>query len=279
MQIIRSSRELSVLVKSFKIDDLTIGFVPTMGALHNGHISLVEASTLKCNITIVSIFVNPTQFNNSKDLQKYPRTEDIDIKLLNDAKADIVFIPEVKEIYPLGELKKEYNFDGIDTVMEGEHRPGHFNGVGQVLEILFTIVQPDYAFFGQKDFQQVAIVKYLVKKYMPTSGIKIIACKIMREHDGLAMSSRNLRLTKEHRKVAPIINKTLTKYRNSLLSAKEIKQELSKEINKNQLLKIEYFEISDNETLKPAEKIIPGKTTGCIAVFAGDVRLIDNISY
>ncbi len=258
----------------------SIGFVPTMGALHKGHISLIEKSVKENSITVVSIFVNPTQFNNPDDLQKYPRTIEADIDLIKKVNADFIFIPSENEMYPEPDLRV-FNFNGLDSVMEGQFREGHFNGVAQIVSKLFNIIQPNKAYFGKKDFQQLAIVKYLAKNYLPELNIEIIGCEIIRESDGLAMSSRNTRLSAEQRNAATLISKTLFKYQKqkSNLSVKQIKESVVNEINENPILNVEYFEIVNDDNLMPINEIIFGKTTACIAVFAGQVRLIDNINF
>ena len=260
----------------------SLGFVPTMGALHKGHLSLVRAAKEKCDHVAVSIFVNPTQFNDTADLIKYPRTPEEDIKLLATVLGDndYVFMPEVKEIYP-AEDKRVFNFGSIEKVMEGPNRPGHFNGVAQVVSTLFNIVKPDMAFFGQKDFQQVAVIREMVRQLrMP---IEIIACPIIRESDGLAMSSRNRRLEPQHRERAGEIFRTLSKA--SEMSATNDIQQLKKfvtdTINSINGFKVEYFEIVESTTLVPVtdkRDLVPGcRYFGCIALYAGEVRLIDNI--
>jgi pantoate--beta-alanine ligase len=280
MLVINKLNDVFEFKNRTNIEKKSLGFVPTMGALHNGHISLVLNSIKENDYTIASIFVNPTQFNNKTDLLNYPRTVDKDIEILEKAGCDFVFIPDLNEMYP-EEDTRIFDFDGLDEVMEGKHRPGHFNGVAQIVTKLFEAVKPDRAYFGRKDFQQAAIINFLVKKYMPEFNIKIITCDIVREKDGLALSSRNILLTPEHRKAAPIIFKTLNLFSKvySDIKPQKIIEKVTNEINAVELLKVEYFEIVDNETLMPVNEIIPGKTTGCIAVFAGNVRLIDNISF
>jgi pantoate--beta-alanine ligase len=259
-----------------------VGLVPTMGALHNGHISLVNSAIGQCPIVAVSIFVNPTQFNDKYDLNNYPRTPENDLSLLKSVlrETDIVFIPDVKEIYP-EEDKREFHFGNLDNVMEAMHRPGHFNGVAQVVSRLFDIVKPDIAFFGQKDFQQLAVVKALVKQ--TGDKVKIIGNPIIRENDGLAMSSRNRLLDPEIREHASIIYKTISSV-NSLIGKNdipEIKSFVTEAINNMPRFKVEYFEIVDDTELIPVggkTDIIKGKRYyGCIAVQAGKIRLIDNI--
>jgi pantoate--beta-alanine ligase len=259
-----------------------LGFVPTMGALHEGHFSLVENAVKKCQLVIVSIFVNPTQFNDKNDLSNYPRTLDEDLEMLGKGlrENDIVFTPSVVEIYP-SEDKRIFNFGNLDNVMEALHRPGHFNGVAQVVSRLFQIVDPDFAYFGQKDFQQLAVVKELVRQ----SGlkVKIIGNPIIRESDGLAMSSRNRLLKPEIRKNASVIFGTISmvseKFKVQEIS--EIKKWVDDTINSVPGFRVEYFEIADDAELIPLSKkagiSLKRKYFACIAVKAGDIRLIDNI--
>jgi len=271
-------------IAAFRETDIrgSLGFVPTMGALHKGHLSLVRAAKEKCDHVAVSIFVNPTQFNDTADLIKYPRTPEEDIKLLATLLGDndYVFMPEVKEIYP-AEDKRAFNFGSIEKVMEGPNRPGHFNGVAQVVSTLFNIVKPDMAFFGQKDFQQVAVIREMVRQLrMP---IEIIACPIIRESDGLAMSSRNRRLEPQHRERAAEIFRTLSRASEMASSndIQQLKKFVTDTINSINGFKVEYFEIVESITLVPvADKrdLVPGcRYFGCIALYAGEVRLIDNI--
>jgi len=263
---------------------VTRGFVPTMGALHRGHLSLVERSGNDTDITVVSIFVNPAQFNDPEDLRKYPRDTEDDLKLLEQilTNNDIVFIPSVEEIYS-GEEPPLPELGHLDKVMEGLFRPGHFEGVVRVVSILFSIVNPDMAYFGQKDFQQLAIIKAMAERM--EMRVKIVGCPIIREDDGLAMSSRNKRLSSEIRSSASIIYSTLSKYSN-LKEYKEpakIKSKIIREIDATSGFRTEYFEIVDDVELKAinsVEEIDPGRNYyGCIAVFAGDVRLIDNVEF
>jgi pantoate--beta-alanine ligase len=257
----------------------TIGFVPTMGALHEGHIELAKNASNDCSMVVVSIFVNPSQFNNAEDLKKYPRTLDKDLQLLELAGVEVVFTPNEAEMYPEPD-ERVFDFSPLDTVMEGKFRPGHFNGVGQIVSKLFDIVKPNKAYFGEKDFQQLAIIQKMVKDFH--YPIDIVPVAIVREDDGLAMSSRNMRLTEAHRDAAPFIYQTLTQ---SLeLFQKQNVQETEKfvveTINSNPFLEVEYFEIVDAENLQAfssAEK--SDNAVGCIAVFAGEIRLIDNIRY
>ncbi|NDW19510.1 pantoate--beta-alanine ligase [Dysgonomonas sp. 216] len=261
------------------IKKLSIGFVPTMGALHQGHISLVKKSIEENDITVVSIFVNPTQFNDKNDFQKYPRTLEQDASLLEKVGVDIIFAPTEKEIYPEPDTRK-FDFGMLDKVMEGKFRPGHFNGVAQVVSKLFDIVKPNKAYFGEKDFQQLAIIRTMVKQL--NLPLEIVGMPIMREQSGLAMSSRNERLTAEERAEAAIIYKQLSeslKYSSDHNIEETIKY-VTEGINDAKHLEVEYFDIVDGNTLQP---ITDWNSTdyivGCIAVFCGNVRLIDNITY
>ncbi|MDC0584688.1 pantoate--beta-alanine ligase [Bacteroidales bacterium] len=256
-----------------------IGFVPTMGALHPGHISLVKESKESTDVTIVSIFVNPTQFNNKNDLKTYPRAVDKDLALLKEVGCDMVFIPQESEIYPEDMEQKQYELNGLDIFMEGEYRPGHFNGVAMVVHRLFDIVSPSISFFGEKDFQQLAIIKQMAKN--EAVDVEIKGCKIIRENDGLAMSSRNLLLEPEYRTTAPEIYKALKDVKANAgdKSLADLKKDVVSRIENTGNLKIEYFEIVDTVNLKPVDKIDSNiGVTACIAVHAGNVRLIDNIT-
>jgi pantoate--beta-alanine ligase len=259
-----------------------VGFVPTMGALHMGHLSLAEAAVKACPEVVVSIFVNPTQFNDPEDLKNYPRNTKADLELLSPVLRgnDIIFTPEVNEIYPEPD-KRVFGFGDLEKVMEGARRPGHFNGVAQVVSKLFDIVKPDMAFFGQKDFQQLTIIKELVR--ITGSNVKIISCPIVREKDGLAMSSRNMLLEPSIRKEAGIIFRTINSaaqrfFKSDIVS---LKSEVSQAINSLPGFALEYFEIADDVELKllgSASGLIPGrKYYACIAVRAGKIRLIDNV--
>ena len=279
MQVLKSKNELVSLIDSYKKEGKTIGFVPTMGALHNGHLSLVKECKKNSDVTVVSIFVNPTQFNDLEDLKRYPRTLDKDTELLKSVNCDLVFAPSVEEIYPEPDTRK-FDFGYIESVMEGAKRPGHFNGVGQVVSRLFDIVQPDKAFFGMKDFQQVAIIKNMVKQL--NYNIQIVPCPIIREESGLALSSRNTLLDEDHKKNAPHIYATLKKARNlaSQMNVSELKKWIADEINNNPYLETEYVEIVDDTTLKVVENWSEeGTKVACIAVYAGKIRLIDNIVF
>jgi pantoate--beta-alanine ligase len=258
------------------------GFVPTMGALHAGHLSLVERAVHECPVVIVSIFVNPTQFNDRNDLKNYPRTPAKDLEMLAMVlrENDIVFMPPVEEIYPEEDLR-QFNFGNLDNVMEALRRPGHFNGVGQVVSKLFTMVRPDRAYFGIKDFQQLAVIKQLVRQM--NSNIEIVPCEIVRETDGLAMSSRNRLLEPSIRQNAPVIYSTLTRAAGMLQTTDipGIRNFVLQTINSVPGFNVEYFEIADDVELIPAESktdMIPGRNYyACIAVKAGKIRLIDNV--
>ena len=255
----------------------SIGFVPTMGALHQGHISLVEHSTAKCKHTIVSIFVNPTQFNNPQDLATYPRTLDADCALLEANGVDIAFAPRVVDIYPEPDTRV-FNLGGLDSYGEGPRRPGHFNGVAQVVTRLFDIVKPQFAFFGEKDFQQVAIIKYFVKDL--NYPLTIVPCAIIREDDGLAKSSRNTLLTPAQRQAAPHIYRTICKAKElkGQYSPEEVSKILAQEIDQNPELETEYIEIIDGDTLRPIKDWSEAENIRLwCAVYARPVRLIDNI--
>ena len=258
----------------------TVGFVPTMGALHQGHLSLLEKSLASNKITVISIFVNPTQFNNPDDLLKYPRTLEKDIEKIKTISSQIiVYAPTVDDIYEGKTQSNHYNFDGLENQMEGKFRPGHFDGVGTVVKRLFEIVQPDNAYFGEKDFQQLQIVKKLVEK--EKIPVKIIGCPIFRETNGLAMSSRNERLTSDERQQASIIYKTLkeTKSLFGTKSAKEVFEFVNKTFHNHPIFELEYFEIADEATLLPCiRKNKNKKYRAFIAVFVNKIRLIDTIS-
>ncbi len=257
-----------------------IGFVPTMGALHEGHLSLVEKARKENDYIVVSIFVNPTQFDNKEDLEKYPKTLENDLKLLKKVGCDLAFIPKVEEIYAKNIVSEHFEFGGLEHQMEGKFRKGHFDGVATIVKKLFEIVTPTNAYFGEKDFQQLQIIKALVKQEkMP---IHIVPCPIFREKDGLAMSSRNTRLTKEHREVAPFIYETLNKAKQKFQkeSVEEVEEWVKKEFETQSLLEMEYFTIAEETTLLPAKTKEKGKKyRAFIAVFAGKIRLIDNVVF
>lgn len=276
MQIITTKSELCKSLTNST--GIRIGFVPTMGALHQGHLSLVMRSKRENEVTVVSIFVNPTQFNDSRDLEKYPRTLDADINLLSQVGCDIVFAPTVDEMYPEKDTRI-FNFGTLETVMEGKHRPGHFNGVAQIVSKLFDAVQPHIAYFGEKDFQQLAIIREMVKQLNYT--ITIAGCPIVRESSGLALSSRNMLLSAEEHKKAPIIYQILSE--SCIFVAQKQPHEIRNWVlNKfqNTGLDVEYFEIVDGYSLQPVSSWNESDyIVGCIAVFCGKIRLIDNIPF
>ena len=279
MKTITTIPQLKEAIKTFKVANKTIGFVPTMGALHKGHLSLVSKSISQNDITIVSVFVNPTQFNDPSDLQNYPRTLEKDEKLLQQNKCDILFAPGVDEMYPQPDTRT-FDFGMLDKVMEGPNRPGHFNGVAQIVSKLFDIVTPDKAYFGEKDYQQLAIIRSMVKQY--NYPIQIIACPIVRENDNLAMSSRNTRLTPQQREIAPKIAQTLNNSLNFVPSktVDQVIKWVTDTLAEESMFKVEYFQIVDGITLQPVSDWNQAETiVGCIAVYCGPIRLIDNIRY
>ena len=278
MKIVHSINDLKASINDVRKSG-TIGFVPTMGALHKGHISLVNQSVEENPFTVVSVFVNPTQFNDKKDLDKYPRNLLKDAQLLETCNCDMIFAPKVEEMYPEPD-NRQFDFGELGMVMEGKHRPGHFIGVGQIVSKLFDIVEPDRSYFGLKDFQQLAIIKKLVKDYK--YNIEIISCPIIRESDGLAMSSRNVLLKPDMRSEAPEIFRILkqVKSRYNISNLEEVYSFVFNEFEKLKQLKLEYFEIIDDETLMQVPELPYNKPcSACVAVFAGKVRLIDNIQF
>ncbi len=255
----------------------TIGFVPTMGALHEGHISLVECARKECEVVVVSVFVNPTQFNDKNDLRNYPRTPEADAAMLEAAGVDYVLFPSVEEIYPEPDTR-QFDFGLIDKVMEGATRPGHFNGVAQVVSRLFAIVEPTKSYFGEKDFQQIAVIRAMVAQL--ALSVEIVDCPIIRDTDGLARSSRNLLLTPEHRAAAPHIYEVLSAARTKVgeMSPRKLESWVVDEIDKNPLLKTIYFHAVDAATMQQVESWSEvERVQGCVAVQAGEIRLIDNI--
>jgi pantoate--beta-alanine ligase len=280
MPIFNGKAALINFLNSIKTPDSTIGFVPTMGALHQGHLSLMQQSLAENNNTVVSIFVNPTQFNNPEDLEKYPRTLEADTQKITDLdKNIIVYAPSVEDIYEGKTISQEFDFDGLENQMEGKFRPGHFNGVGTIVKRLFEIVSPTNAYFGKKDFQQLQIVKKMVSKNH--LKVNIIGCEIYREANGLAMSSRNERLSKDEREKAAIIYQTLleTKEKFKTQSCNEVKEWVKEVFNSSSIFDLEYFEIADEETLIPCiEKSKDKNYRAFIAVFVNNIRLIDTIS-
>lgn len=277
MKVLKSKKTLIDYVERQREMGKKIGFAPTMGALHQGHLYLYKAAKKENDEVISSIFVNPTQFNNPDDFQKYPKTLEKDLELLEKAGVDAVYVPNVEEMYPDGLNSKKYNFDGLENEMEGKYRPGHFDGVGTIVEELFRQVQPHNAYFGEKDYQQLAIIKKMVEK--TKLPVKIHGVPTLREEDGLAMSSRNVRLTETQRKEATIIYETLTKVKEwfKVISLEEIKQKVT-DIFRNSNFELEYFVIADEKTLKETDFFYKDKNyRAFIVAYAGDVRLIDNM--
>jgi len=284
MQIVTTKQELTLQVSACIRQGKTIGLVPTMGALHEGHAALVRRAVSENDVCIVSVFVNPTQFNNPDDLNKYPRTLQQDVELLTNMGVHFVFAPTPEEMYTPQEMQQTFQFDfnGLDKVMEGKMRPGHFNGVVQIVSRLFELVRPTRAYFGEKDFQQLAIIHHMVERSDIKDNfqdIKIIDCPIVREKSGLALSSRNQRLSDEEKILAVNISKTLfasLEWANNATVA-EVQQRVIDTINAVQGLEVEYYEIVDRTTLQPTTNF--QNAIGCITVYCGPVRLIDNIQY
>jgi len=280
MLIFNKQVDLSAHLKSVSAGKTSVGFVPTMGALHQGHLSLLEQSLQDNDITVISIFVNPTQFNNAEDLAKYPRTLESDVAKIEKLNRDIiVFAPSVDDIYEGNTISKHYDFDGLEDQMEGRFRPGHFDGVGTIVQRLFEIVKPNNAYFGQKDFQQLQIVKKMVEK--SKLPVNVIGCPIFRESNGLAMSSRNERLSAEERQRAAVIYQTLqtAKIRFGTENATRVAEFVSQTFDNVPGFELEYFEIADEDTLKAiSDKNDSKNTRAFIAVFVNKIRLIDTIS-
>ena len=279
MKVVRTISELKSLISGFKKEGKQVGLVPTMGALHAGHMSLVSRARKENDIVAVSVFVNPTQFNNKEDLRTYPRTEEQDCALLEAAGCDVVFVPSVEEIYP-EEDTRVFDLGLVAEVMEGKFRPGHFNGVAQIVSKLFSFVEPDKAYFGEKDFQQIAVIRRMVE--LEGFKLEIVSCPIKREDDGLALSSRNVRLSEEQRKIAPNIYRVLKESCNfaSNHTVAETVAMVTEELNKLPQLEVEYYEIVNGLTMQPVENWNDAPyVVGCITVYCGDVRLIDNITY
>lgn len=279
MYIFSKIENVKDFLRKQKKSGLSIGFVPTMGALHQGHISLIERAKKENDICVCSIFVNPLQFNNPGDFSRYPIQTDIDLKILNEKGCDVVFCPDNKEMYPKPVTKK-YDFGMLDKVMEGASRPGHFNGVAVVVSRLFKIIQPDRAYFGEKDYQQLQIIISLVMQ--EKSHVKIVPCPIIRDHDGLALSSRNALLSKHEREIVPLISSTL---RECILLAKNsdvngVKFFVREKISAIPELKLDYFEVADEASLQPVNSWNDSKNIRAfIAVYVGKVRLIDNMKF
>ncbi|MBT8218708.1 MAG: pantoate--beta-alanine ligase [Bacteroidia bacterium] len=278
MIVFKKIPALKTYLKNLRNQNLTIGFVPTMGALHDGHISLIQAATDRCDITVCSIFVNPTQFNQKSDLDKYPYNITADLNRLLDHDTDVVFIPDADEIYPEGDsYEMSYDLGGMDEILEGAKRPGHFEGVVQVVDLLLQIVGPDQLFMGQKDFQQFSIIQKMLE--LQESKIELVVCPIIREKDGLAMSSRNVRLTEKDRRDALQLNRTLLYIKNHIFEH-PIDDVLTaaKRMLESPNMRLEYLTIVDVKTLQEVYEIKPEmKTVALIAAWVGDVRLIDNM--
>jgi len=276
MILCRTKTELQHILKAQGANPI-IGFVPTMGALHEGHLSLVRQARRENEVVVVSIFVNPIQFNNSEDLEKYPRDLERDLNMLKEVGCDIVFAPENSEMYP-EKPTEVYDFGALETVMEGAFRPGHFNGVAVVVKRLFDLVNPTTAYFGEKDFQQLAVIRALVEQ--ENLAVEIVGCPTVRESDGLAMSSRNTRLSEEDRRLAPQIQKILRDSRDliDMFTPAQVKAFAEEQLKKIPRTRLEYFEIVNAKTLQPIEKWDDcPRRVACVAIWLGDVRLIDNV--
>ena len=280
MPVFKTQKALQVEINNSQNQSKKIGFVPTMGALHQGHLSLLEQSLSENEITVLSIFVNPTQFNNADDLKKYPRTLEKDVALVEKLNKNIlIYAPSISDIYEDQTISTSFDYDGLEHQMEGKHRPGHFDGVGTIVKKLFEIVKPTNAYFGEKDFQQLQIIRKLVAKHK--IPVNIIPCEIYRETSGLAMSSRNERLSEKARKESKLIHKILLQAKEKFIlnSAPEVTKFVEREFKKHKNFTLEYFDIADEETLLTCKRKIKSKNyRGFIAVFIENIRLIDNIS-
>ncbi len=280
MKIVRNNEALEAFLSNYKLNNpsKSIGFVPTMGALHQGHISLINHAKTTSNLVVCSVFVNPTQFDKANDLENYPRTELADIEILHNNGCDVVYLPQFEDVYPEKNIDYNINLEGLDKVLEGKYRDGHFNGVCMVVERLLNLVQPDFAYFGLKDFQQVSIIKHMVRiRKLKTT---IVPCPIIREKSGLAMSSRNTLLTDQQRLDATIINKTLEIGKKAYQEGHDYKKVREKMFTFFQSgnLELEYLEIVDNDTLLNST-ILNSNTSICIAAYCGKIRLIDNCQF
>ena len=278
MKIFSKKKDLKDCLLAHRSGNKTVGFVPTMGALHSGHLSLIKEAQQKNDIVVVSLFVNPTQFDSAEDLKKYPKTIKNDIELLDSVSCDILFTPSVEEIYENNISSENFNFDGLEHQMEGKFRKGHFNGVGTVVKTLFKIVAPHKAYFGQKDFQQLQIIKKMVEKH--SLKVEVKGCPIFRQPDGLAMSSRNVRLSKKQKAAAPFVYKVLQEVRIKFntQSVLEITQWVEGQFKNHPTLQLEYFTVADEKSLESIEtKEDFKKYRAFIAVFADEIRLIDNL--
>jgi pantoate--beta-alanine ligase len=279
MLVFKRVSDLQKYLNSLKNKGLQIGFIPTMGALHRGHVSLIDRSRSACDVTVASIFVNPTQFNDPKDLEKYPRPITRDIEMLTEAGCHVLFLPSVEEVYPNGMASTlKFNFGKLDKVLEGTFRPGHFDGMAQVVHRLLDIVKPHKLFMGQKDFQQQAIVGSLIQQTKLST--ELVTCAIIRDEDGLAMSSRNVRLSSEDRAIAPLIHKILQEASDMVgdYSPSEIQKQVTAKLRAEPRFRLEYFEIVDGRTLLPIRLFEDTDyAVALTAVWVGEVRLIDNI--
>lgn len=281
MEVYSEKQQITSTLDALRAENLKIGLVPTMGALHEGHLQLVKKALSENDKVVVSIFVNPTQFDNNEDLTKYPRTLDEDVSLLKTVNEDaiLVYAPTVEDMYEGNTVSQNFDFDGLEFEMEGRFRIGHFDGVGTIVKRFFDIVKPDNAYFGEKDYQQLAIIRKLVEKH--SIPVNIVGCDIHREANGLAMSSRNTRLKPRYKKEAPFIYKTLksAKEKFGTKSANKVSEWVEKQFSNHDLFELEYFIIADVETLKPVKRKINKKAyRAFIAVYADDIRLIDNIA-
>ena len=276
MEIFRTRAEVHMYLEQLKLQGNTIGFVPTMGALHQGHLSLIDAAKEKADVIVCSIFVNPTQFNDKKDLENYPRPIEDDVEKLEEANCDVLFLPEVDEMYNSND-RWHIELNNLDNILEGEIRPGHYQGVTQIVKKLFDIVQPDYAFFGQKDFQQFVVISYMVKKL--GVDVELIMCPIIRENDGLAMSSRNVYLSNDDRQNALSLFRSLTKAKEDIgkFSISQVKSNAIEFLSKAAGIKIEYFELYNKNTFEPASSEQTENIIALVAARVGNIRIIDNM--
>ncbi|RLD47333.1 MAG: pantoate--beta-alanine ligase [Bacteroidetes bacterium] len=279
MRTLKRKGEIESLLENYRNNEKSIGFVPTMGALHRGHLSLIRKAKEENDICVCSIYVNPTQFNNPNDLEKYPRQLEEDIKLLENINCDILFAPDNEEMYPENEDEMSFNFGELENVMEGKYRPGHFMGVGTIVKKLLDIVKPNRAYFGKKDYQQLLIIRSVCEQY--NIDTEIIGCEIIREEDGLAMSSRNKRLSPKQREEAPYIYSVLdyASIMGRRMQVTDLKDWVAKKISSNKEMELEYFEVCDANDLSIIKEWgYDQKVMGFIVVNMGDIRLIDNIN-
>ncbi len=276
LKIFYTRAEISSYIHSLKAEDNQIGFVPTMGALHEGHLSLIKLAKAESDVVVCSIFVNPTQFNDPKDLEKYPRPIESDIQKLEDAQCDILFMPQVSEMYTANE-QWHMELDGLDEILEGAHRPGHYQGVTQIVKKLFDTVHPDLAFFGQKDFQQFMVIRKMVEKLQ--LPVHLVMCSTIRESDGLAMSSRNVHLSEKEHREALAISQTLFWMKDQLdkMPLNEIKEQASLKLRESPGIALEYLEIRESDTLEPYSSEKTESLVALVAAKVGQTRLIDNI--